>query len=205
MFRELSELEHVFEQLDNDCKLPAEEELNWICGDNSEFNIRLTALMQSINKLELAHGSIPGKSYQSEILIHLGNLLRFCYEPSRLAFSLPKLKELLFKAYIISLDRRIENLSEYSNSKRKASENWDKFANSTRGTDDLTKLLHKILQELGKSASTEAVFKKLSDYAADESHKLVQEIDDEFVYWDKNKITSLKSIRNRLSKIRKQI
>ncbi|MBA2482862.1 MAG: hypothetical protein H0V39_00230 [Nitrosomonas sp.] len=205
MFRELSELEHVFEQLDNDCKLPAEEELNWICGDNSEFNIRLTALMQSVNKLELAHGLIPGKSYQSEILINLGNLLRFCYEPSRLAFSLPELKELLFKAYVISLDRRIDSLSQYSSSKRKGAENWKKFEESKRGTDDLTKLLQKILQELGVSASNKNVLKKLKDYAADENHKLVQEIDDEYVYWGKDKTTSLKSIDNRLSIIRQQI
>ncbi|SEM77541.1 hypothetical protein [Nitrosomonas marina] len=205
MFRDLGELEHIFEQLDIDSELPGQERLNWICGKNSEFNIRINALMKSVCKLELAHGVTPGKSYQSEILANLYYRIQTCTKPSILKAYLPELKELLFKAYVISLDRRIDSVRKYSLAKNELVEHGSKFRGTNkRNTDALGTLLLQILVENGKKTPAKAVINKLSELA-DNNHKLIDEVDDEAVYWNKNKKTSFKRISDRLSTLRKRI
>lgn len=215
MFIDLSELEHVFEKLDTESKLPTEERLGWICDLKSEFNKRLTALMRVVNKREQSAGLAAGQSYQSFVLGELYRYLIECSKPSKLKAHLPEFKDLLFKAMIISLDHRVDDLKLYAEGKDQAFKKLKPFDNNDpdkkrRGLDELSLLLKVILEELGEKASGSEVISKLEELAEDmedreDRRKLIQEVDrDELiVYWGKDKKTSFVSIRNRLSKLRK--
>lgn len=78
-----------------------------------------------------------------------------------------------------------------------------------RSTDTLGDVLLEILERIGKSASAKDVWKELQKMA--DSHwydAVIQEVDDEKVYWRKGhteKQTKFRSIANRLIKIRKKI
>lgn len=207
MFRNLSELEHVFEQLDNDSRLPDQEKLNWICGGNSEFTIRLTALMESIHKRELAHGLAPGKSYQSMILGDLYFRIQTCSKPSILKAYLPELKELLFKAYVISLDRRIDSISHFSYEKSQLAEYGNKFRGNKRGKNKLNKLLLELLQKHGKDTPADKIINELAECANDK-HEIIHEVDEIYVYWytgKSEKKTTIKSIQNTIYDLKKEI
>ena len=206
MFRDLSELEHVFEQLENDCELPIQEKLNWICGKKSESNIRLNALMKSVHKRELAHGIIPGKSYQSKILGDLYYYLETCSKPSKLKASLPELKELLFKAYIIIVNQHIDSISQFSYEKSQFAEHGSKFRGNKRGKNKLNKLLLALLKEHGKKSVRMQIISKLAELA-NEGHEIIHEVDAEYVYWYTGKRetkTTIKRIQNAIYDLKKR-
>jgi hypothetical protein len=217
MFKDLGELEHVFEQLENDSKITTEERLGWICDRKSEFNRRLTALMQEVNRREQSTGLEAGRSYQSAVLSELWLYLGECSKPSKLKAYLPKLKDLLSKAMVISLDHRADSLKQYANEKAKIAENWKKFDNNNpdkkrRGRDKLSLLLLDILRKSGRNISAKEVWEELRRLAESRDNELVYDVDpfcednNCYIYWGKdNKPTSFRRLSNRLSELKKEI
>jgi len=207
MFRELSELEHVFEQLKNDSELPIRNNLSWICGKKSEFNRRLTPLMKTVYNRELTHGITPGKSYQSKILSDLHYYLETCAKSSKLKAHLPELKELLFKAYVISLDQRIDSIKQFSYAKNQLAEHGNRFRGNKRGRNKLSNLLLEVLRKHGKDAPACKIINELNELA-NEGHELIHEVDDEYIYWysgKKDKRTSIKRVYSAISNLRKSV
>lgn len=110
MFEDLGELEHVFGMLDESCKYPPEDGLEWICGKTSLLIKHVNQLLQAVEKIEREHGVRAGTSHQSEILATLWGMLRDCGSSIDIKARLDDLKQLMLKAMVIGVDLKYDGL-----------------------------------------------------------------------------------------------
>lgn len=110
MFDDLGELEHVFGMLDESCRYPPEDGLEWICGKTSLLIKHVDQLLQAVEKIEREHGVRAGTSHQSEILATLWGMLRDCDSSMELRARLDDLKQLMLKAMVIGVELKSDSL-----------------------------------------------------------------------------------------------
>jgi phosphatidylglycerophosphatase A len=212
MFDDLGEVEAVFYQLDEDSESPTTDKLNWICSHNSEFNKRLTELMNTIHERETRAGMEPGSSHQSSILADLWYRLSEASNPAKLLAHLPELKELLLMSMVISVELKTDTLKLIIKDNKQNAEYGEKFLNSKRGMDALSKEIVEILKETGKDASAKEIWKKMIERGEDPKNLVIDEVvgdgsnaDEDIVYWRGTKETKFRSFENRLSELRNKI
>jgi hypothetical protein len=200
MFDDLGELEHVFGMLDESCKYPPEDGLEWITAKNSEFEKRAARLADALAEIERKHGVPVGASYQSEIVSSLRDMLRDCDSSIYLRPMLNDLKLLLLKAMVIGVELKSDGLVLLADKGKAFTEH------SPRGHDALGEVLLVILKTHGKKTPAKTVWQILKNLAR--GHSVIQEVTDESVWWKSSKgekETSFRTVEKRLSELRKEI
>jgi hypothetical protein len=201
MFEDLSELDYVFQQLDESCKYPPEDGLEWICGKPSLLIKHVDQLLQAVEKIERKHGMRAGTSYQSEILATLWGMLRDCDSSIELRARLNDLKQLMLKAMVIGVELKSDGLVLLAGKGKAFTDHPPK------GHDALGHVLLGILKIHGKKTPAKTVWQTLKDLARD-GHSVIQEVADESVWWKSSKgekETPFRTVEKRLSELRKEI
>jgi hypothetical protein len=202
MFEDLSELETVFQQLDESCKYPPEDGLEWICGETSLLIKHVDQLLQAVEKIERKHGMRAGTSYQSEILATLWGVLRDCDSSIELRARLDDLKLLLLKAMVIGVELKSDGLVLLVGK-------GNAFTYPPpRGQDNLSKALLEILKRLGKSTPMKALWRELERMAKADD-EVIEEVTEGSVWWKsgkgKPKQTAYRTVETSLGNLRKKI
>lgn len=137
-------------------------------------------------------------SYQRQIVTNAKDRLVAIERLSELTSQVGIIKVLLLQAWVIDIQLKTNTIELLA-------EKGKKFTlPPARGLDALGQVLLSLLQDHGEKTSAKQIAKLLSESVNTTSpHPVINDIDDEYVYWVGDKKTSLRSIANRLVRIRK--
>jgi hypothetical protein len=140
LFGDIGEPEDVFSLLDELAKQPHRQAITDFRNPNYELMRRLFILSSQIHDSEMEHGFDPHKtSYQRAMVNHLIFSLECSDRADKLAAELPAIKELLLKAWAISLEM-------VCGSMKPLADKGGKFSNGGRQKGAIAKATQHIIQ-----------------------------------------------------------